>query len=190
MNWPNLLTLSRIVLTFIFLGLITQEGIGFKIAAAVVFGIAAITDLLDGYLAKKFNQITKFGILMDPIADKVLILTAFYVFSYLRLISVWMFVIIFWREFIITILRFVALKNGKVLPAEKAGKYKTFTQMLAISVILLFIIWKELAIHYSWPLHALPMWQTVMFICVTLAMILTVYSGIQYLWVNRRHYVS
>ena len=136
MRLPNALTISRIVLTLVFIFLITRNGFLPKFSAAVIFLIASFTDYYDGYYAKKHNLISDFGRLMDPIADKFLILAAFFVFTKMHLIAVWMFLIILIREVVITAVRLIAIRGGEVLEAEKMGKYKTVSQMIAVIVIL------------------------------------------------------
>src|SRR3972149_6492846 len=128
MNLPNALTISRIVLTFLFIFFICSAGLISKFIAAVLFLIASLTDFYDGYYAKKYQLTSDFGKIMDPIADKVLVLAAFFVFTHMRLIPVWMFALIFIREVLITGWRLAAVLTGEVLAAEKAGKIKTVSQ--------------------------------------------------------------
>ena len=142
MNLPNQLTVSRIILTFIFVYYISRTGLEPMIIAAVIFTLAAITDYYDGYVAKRFNLISDFGKLMDPIADKFLVLAAFVAFVRMQIVDDWMVVVILGREIIITGLRVYALTKGKVLAAERGGKHKTVSQMVAIFTILFFIILK------------------------------------------------
>ena len=122
MNLPNVLTIFRIFLTFVFIFLFMQGGLGSRVLALAVFTIASLTDYLDGHLARKYNLISEFGKLMDPIADKFLVLSAFFIFMQLQLIAVWMFAVIFAREVIVTGLRLFALRRGIALAAEAAGK--------------------------------------------------------------------
>lgn len=140
MNLPNILTLFRIVLVFVFIKLFLTATQNSMLAACFVFALASITDYLDGYIARKYNLITGFGKIMDPIADKFLILTALYLFAGARLIPVWMFVVISIREISITVLRLFALKRKDVLAAENLGKIKTVSQIVVISVILIYVV--------------------------------------------------
>src|SRR3989338_10975534 len=96
-NLPNILTVLRMILALVFVVLMTQRGLTAMILAAVVFLIASLTDFYDGYLAKKKNLISNFGAIMDPIADKFLILIAFFIFVQMRIIPGWMFLLIFLR---------------------------------------------------------------------------------------------
>ena len=138
MNIANKLTLSRIALTAFFMIFLFSKGLTFKVLALVTFAVATWTDFMDGYFAKKRNEISDFGKFMDPIADKVLIISAFLAFVEMKLIPAWIVLVIVLREFIITGLRLIALAKGEVIEAEMAGKHKTVSQMVSIYVILFF----------------------------------------------------
>jgi len=190
MNIANKITMLRIVLTFVFILLFIPQLDNVwwtKALALVIFAFAAISDFLDGFIAKRRNMITDFGRLMDPIADKILVLSAFGAFLQLKLIDLWMFVIIIAREILITSLRLFALNKGKVLSAARAGKHKTVSQMLAIFVILGFIVLKQVMLaFFTWN----PAWeqfsQQAIFILMCFTVGLTLYSGVSYLWENRK----
>ncbi|MBI3318566.1 MAG: CDP-diacylglycerol--glycerol-3-phosphate 3-phosphatidyltransferase [Candidatus Omnitrophica bacterium] len=143
MNLPNRLTLLRIALSFLLIVFLLAPGFSAKLLAVIAFTLASLTDLWDGRLARKKGMVTDFGILMDPIADKVLTLSAFLCFVQLGLAPVWMVVLIAAREFLVTGLRLFAMGRGHVLPAEAAGKHKTVSQMVAISTTLLFLLARE-----------------------------------------------
>src|SRR4030042_753815 len=143
MNIANKLTILRILLTFIFMFFLFCSGLWAKITGFAIFILAALSDFLDGRLAHKKNMITDFGKLMDPIADKILVLSAFAAFLQMRLINVWMFMIIISREILITSLRLFALNKGRVLSASRAGKHKTASQMAVIFLILGFLVLKD-----------------------------------------------
>lgn len=134
----------------------------------VLFSIAAITDLLDGYLARKTGQVTKFGILLDPIADKLLVISALIIFVDMATIPAWIAIVIIVREFIVTGLRIGALSKDIVIPAERGGKIKTTAQVA--SIIILFLDRTLIDID----LYAIGL--TLLWI----AMVLGVISGIQY----------
>lgn len=187
MNLPNKLTTLRIGLTFAFMLFLFLSGIGAKILAMFIFLAACVTDALDGFIARKNNQVTDFGKLMDPIADKILVLSAFAAFVQMQLVKDWMFMIIISRELVITYFRLFALNKGKVMSAGKMGKGKTVSQMVIIFVILGFIVFKEVMLAYfTWN----PAWESMFhqgidaFMWVILA--LTIYSGCSYLWQNRK----
>jgi len=137
-------------------------------------------------IAKKRNMITDFGRLMDPIADKILVLAAFAAFLQLGLINAWMFMVIISREILITSLRLFALNKGKVLSATTVGKHKTASQMVVIFVILGFISFQEvMKTFFTWN----PDWEKFFRQGIYFAMLwivgLTLYSGLSYLWENR-----
>ncbi len=187
MNLPNKLTILRIFLTAIFIIFISLSGLAPKIIAFFIFIIASLTDYYDGYLARRYNQVTDFGKLMDPIADKILILSAFLAFVQLQLIGAWMVIVIFSREALITGLRIFAISRGKVLEAEAAGKHKTVSQMVAIFLIFIFIIFKEMLLKfYSWGQTIDYIFKISIFILMLITVSLTVISGLSYLWRNRK----
>ncbi len=133
LNLPTILTLSRIVLIPFFV-IITPYS---PILGVVIFGIASLTDFLDGYVARKKGQITKFGIILDPIADKFLVISALILLVDMGRLSVWVAIIIIVREFLITGLRVVALSKDIVIPAELGGKLKTGFQITAILCLII-----------------------------------------------------
>ena len=187
MNIANRITMARIVLTFVFMFFLFCHGLWAKAISLVVFMLAALSDFLDGFIANKRNMVTDFGRVMDPIADKILVLAAFSAFVQLQIIEAWMFMIIVSREILITSLRLFALNKGKVLSAARAGKHKTVSQMLVIFTILGFIVLKESMLTYStWN----PLWEKVfrqgIYVLMLITVGLTLYSGISYLWENRK----
>ncbi|MCX8070720.1 MAG: CDP-diacylglycerol--glycerol-3-phosphate 3-phosphatidyltransferase, partial [Thermodesulfovibrionales bacterium] len=133
LNIPTFLTFLRIGLIPVFIYITPQS----PLLGIVVFLTASITDFLDGYLARRSNQITKFGIILDPIADKFLIIAALIVLVDMVRLSAWVAILIIGREFWITLIRVVALSKNIIIPAEKGGKIKTATQMVAIIFLLL-----------------------------------------------------
>ncbi|MDD5128242.1 MAG: CDP-diacylglycerol--glycerol-3-phosphate 3-phosphatidyltransferase [Candidatus Omnitrophica bacterium] len=187
MNLANRLTMSRILLTFVFMFFLFCNGLWAKAMSLVVFILAALSDYFDGMIAQRRNMITDFGRLMDPIADKILVLAAFAAFVQLQLIEAWMFVIIIAREIMITSLRLFALNKGKVLSAARAGKHKTVVQMGVIFTILGFILLKEIVLKYStWNPAWEKMFRQGIFFLMLLTVGLTLYSGLSYLWENRK----
>jgi len=187
MNIANRLTVLRIVLTFVFMFFLFCHGLWAKVLAFAIFIFAALSDFFDGRIAHKKNMVTDFGKLMDPIADKILVLAAFTAFVQMQLIDAWMFVIIVSREILITSLRLFALNKGKVLSAAKAGKHKTVSQMAVIFFILGFIVLKEVMLaFFTWN----PAWEKFfrnsVYILMLFTVGLTLYSGLYYLWDNRK----
>lgn len=188
MNLPNKITVLRILLTFVFMFFLFCRGFWPKTISLIVFIIAAITDFCDGWLAHKNNMTTDFGKLMDPFADKILILAAFAAFVQMQLVEAWMFMVILARELLVTSLRLFALLNkGKVLAASRSGKHKTAFQMLAVFVILGFIVLKEFLLKfYTWNPEWEKMFRHGIYIMMLIAVGLTIYSGFKYLWKNRK----
>ena len=189
MNLPNKITLARIGLTFVFMFFLFSEGLAFKCLALATFIIAMLSDYLDGYIAHKYDSVTSFGKLMDPIADKVLTLAAFLAFVEMKLIPAWMLVIIIFRELLITGLRVMALMNKKVLPAGKGGKHKTFSQMLSIFAILIFIIFKESGVEvFGFWNDSFEYWyRQIIFALMLVTVLLTIISGVSFMLDNRKY---
>ncbi len=138
LNVPNALSLARIIITPVFLAFIMWENLPHRfLIACVIFSIGAITDAVDGHLARKNNQITVFGKFIDPIADKVLTTSALLAFLSMGLCSVWVVMLVLTREFIVASIRMISASNGVVVPANIWGKIKTVTQMVFTVVIML-----------------------------------------------------
>ncbi|MCA9405112.1 MAG: CDP-diacylglycerol--glycerol-3-phosphate 3-phosphatidyltransferase [Candidatus Omnitrophica bacterium] len=186
MNLPNKLTVFRIILTIIFVWIVVLEGLTAKIFAALLFTAASVTDFLDGYLARKHNLISNFGKIMDPIADKCLILSAFYVFAHMQLIAWWMFVLVAIREVWITAWRLHAILKGRVLAAETLGKYKTVAQIVTISITLIFLILKETKMSLGWSNNVFFGWLNFIYYLMFGVVLITLISGISFLRNNRR----
>ena len=169
-NIPNLLSMSRILSVPVFIILMLEPSPVRALIAGIVFSLASATDWLDGYLARKWNQVTKFGKHLDPIADKILIMSALVVLVEIRsdVVHSWMAILIIGREFAVTGLRSIAASEGIVIPAEPVGKYKVGTQIAAVLLLLL-----DYYLNRSWmaDLGRVALW---------IAMILAVYSGVQY----------
>ncbi len=138
MNLPNALTLLRIALSPVFMMLFIIDNLWTRFWAMVIFIIAALTDLYDGYYARKYGVTTSFGKFMDPLADKILVSVAFISFVTLGYVEMWMVLAIIFREFLITGLRSLAAYKGVVIVPTRWAKVKTFMQMTAIAVILLY----------------------------------------------------
>lgn len=210
MNLPNKLTTSRFVLTGAFLWAMFSRSPVNDTLALIFFGLAGITDFLDGKIARDRKLITNFGALMDPLADKVMICSAFIALieRHMRTmlsgdlpavfhignhpiyakVEAWMVVIIVARELGITGLRLLAASKNVVLAAERYGKHKTISQIAAIIALLVMDAYGE-----WWPwLHDLFSPWTPMFALLTLwlTVLLTATSGMLYLWRNRQIYLS
>lgn len=172
MNLPNKLTLLRLILAVPFIYFLQESdtgGLAYRMFALVIFIIASLTDFFDGYLARKHNQITDFGKIMDPLADKILVISALVIFVYLKYIPCWMSIVVIAREFFISGIRILAAAKGEVIPAGKLGKYKTSSQMVVIIIMMLLGPNK-----YNYYMMLVPV-------------ILTVWSGIEYT-TKAKHY--
>jgi CDP-diacylglycerol--glycerol-3-phosphate 3-phosphatidyltransferase len=135
-NAANLVTFSRIAVAPLFLIFFFRPEVWAKWTAGLLFAWGAFSDYLDGYLARKYKLSSNFGILMDPLADKILFLTVLVAFVQQQLVPSWMVIVIAAREFLITGLRQVAQSKNVIIAASRAGKHKTVSQIVAISVIL------------------------------------------------------
>jgi len=184
---PNILTNLRIILTVLFLYYIYQSGFNAKLLATVFCFFAGISDYFDGYVARKYNVATDYGKIMDPIADKFLVLSSFFAFMQLGYVALWMFVVIAIREIYLTLLRLDAMKKGSVLAAEGAGKYKTFIQMMTMGFILLVILIEQKSggIITSVSGQKVSFWYNSITFLMFSTVALTLYSGWQFLWHNR-----
>lgn len=189
MNVANRITMLRIIFTGIFmLFLLWWEQVWWtKAVSLLVFTFAALSDFFDGLIAKKKNMITDFGKLMDPIADKILVLAAFAAFLQMQIINAWMFMVIISREILITSLRLFALNKGKVLSASKTGKHKTVSQMTVIFIILGFIVFQEIMKRFFiWNPNWDNFFKASIYILMLFTVGITLYSGLFYLWENRK----
>lgn len=137
MNLPNRLTLSRVALTPVFVALLLLNTNAARIAAACLFALLSATDFVDGYLARTRGQVTNFGKLMDPMADKLLVMTALVGLLALGRASPVAVMLILGREFVVSGVRMVALAKGLVIAADQFGKLKTVAQMVAILLLTL-----------------------------------------------------
>src|SRR6266404_6480463 len=139
MNLPNKLTVARFVLTIAFLAVMFSRVTYHETIALVLCVAGGVSDFLDGYFARKHRLVTNFGILMDPLADKIMVCSAFIAFVGLKWMPAWMVVVIVARELAITGLRLLAVSKNVVLAAEGYGKHKTISQIVAIIAILIGI---------------------------------------------------
>jgi CDP-diacylglycerol--glycerol-3-phosphate 3-phosphatidyltransferase len=167
MNLPNALTLLRIFFVPMLVAALVQKNLQFELngiivtnefIALLIFLAAALTDLLDGYLARRWHQITTVGTLLDPIADKLLVSAALISLVQVHVVPAWMVVLVIGREFAISGLRSIAAAEGYIIKASELGKTKLVTQVVAISLLLL-------SIHWTWLSEAalLAMWVVVVF---------------------------
>lgn len=182
MNLPNQLSLGRLVLCLVFVVVLECSGPWRGVAAFAVFVLAALTDWLDGYLARKWNLITDLGKLLDPLADKILVCVAYIALVREGLAPLWIVALIISREFLITGLRTLAAAKGVILGAERIGKHKTISQMVTVlfGLLLLSLLDAGVYVSFAGQLNGLVL-QPLLWITVAI----TVYSGIAYFWKNQ-----
>lgn len=194
MNLPNKLTISRFILTVAFLVAMYSQGRFHETVALVLFVGGGISDFLDGYLARRHKLITNFGILMDPLADKIMVCSAFIAFVGLNWIAAWMVVIIVARELAITGLRLLAASKNVVLAAEGYGKHKTISQIVAIISILVRASYHEWGSFgpavFGFQVFGQPWVNRFTALAIWVAVALTIISGGLYLWRNRKLYLA
>ncbi len=169
-NLANQLTLARIFFVFPIVLLLYFPGKITCILAAVLFGIASITDFLDGHIARKSNMVTSFGKFLDPLADKLLICSILIMFVELGWVPAWVTIVIIVRELAVTGLRAMAIDEGVVIAADKYGKLKTVMQIVAIVPLL---------IHY--PFFGIDVHMLGNFL-LYIALVLTIFSGLNYFY--------
>jgi CDP-diacylglycerol--glycerol-3-phosphate 3-phosphatidyltransferase len=175
MNTANKITLLRILLVPIFMALFMAGTPGYLLAAVIVFVVAAATDGIDGYIARRYNQITTFGKFVDPLADKMLTTAALLVLMHFGRVSAWVVMIVMAREFVVAGIRLSAVSEGKVIAASMWGKLKTVSQMVAIIAAMILM--------YDFFPQATA--QIITDILIWLSTIFTVISGVDYVVKNR-----
>lgn len=186
MNLPNKLTLARILLSPVFMVFLLIDNVYSRYFATLIFLIAALTDLYDGYIARKYGVVTGFGKFMDPLADKILVSTAFISFVALGYVKAWMILVIIVREFFITGLRSLAAYKGMVIMPTILAQVKTFSQMTVIIIILIFTNLETtfFRLGYNWSFFYNPIIFKVFDLLVFVSMLLTVGTGVDYLVKN------
>lgn len=196
MNLPNKLTVSRFALTAVFLIAFFVDSIPYhETIALVVFCLGGLTDWADGTIARKRKLITNFGILMDPLADKILVCSAFIAFVERPEtgIGAWMVIVIVARELAITGLRLLAASQNRVLAAESFGKHKTISQITTVIAVLVMISsheWGTFGKFFLYPVGGQPWVNSFTVITKYVAVALTLFSGGMYLWRNRAMYLE
>ena len=181
---PNFLTSTRILLVPVFLYCLFSEFSHGKLLALIVFTAAAVTDAYDGKIAREHNIITKFGIFFDPLADKFLILSAFYAFLFFPVLSpivkLWMIILISFRDIVVTLLRTIMQYKGTTMITSKFGKIKTILQLITIFIILIFLIFKS----YSVVTPSLLYYNESLYLLMVITTIITFYTGVHYIYHN------
>lgn len=208
MNIPNAISLLRIILIPLFLYLIFLTEVEKRVWALVVFLIASLTDILDGWSARKLGQETSFGKFLDPLADKFLVISALIAFLILDpLIPAWMILIIILRDVLLTIMRYLAIKKNSILRTTRFGKVKTAFQMISIIVIIMVLIIRRSADYVAVQVSSDDImkfnkvyeifnsqisnkWLIITPYCLmAIVTILTALSGIRYIITNRQLFI-
>jgi CDP-diacylglycerol--glycerol-3-phosphate 3-phosphatidyltransferase len=192
MSLPNQLTVLRIILTPLFAAVLMFENLFFKYLSLFIFILASLTDWYDGYFARKHGIVTSAGKYLDPLADKLLISTAFGIFTFLGYVPLWMFVVIALRDILITGLRSYAISRGKPFATSIWAKWKTATQMFAIYCLF---IWMIIESKYAQEINAPALLTTIRHwdLIGKLMLIVTIYTvttGVSYLYENWQHLKS
>ena len=194
MNLPNKLTVSRFLLTILFVAAIYSPVRFHETIAMVLFITAAITDYYDGMIARRDKLITNFGILMDPLVDKILVCSAFIAFVGRGWLPAWMAVIIVARELAVTGLRLLAASKNVVLSAEALGKHKTTMQIIAIVSTLVRGSYQQWGgwskALFGFRIMDIPWVDLFTITAQWLAVFLTLLSGASYMWRNRHLYMQ
>lgn len=203
MRWtlPNIITLARICLTPVIALLPFIDGYWPKVIAFVIFVVAAVSDTIDGYLARKHNQVSELGQLLDPIADKLLLFATLipifwmtrhptlltdYKIPWWGSLPAWVAIILVGREVLITVFRFFAKRRGVVIPAAGPGKLKATVQSVFIGATIAWFAWKDMLVEFRWVGSLRDIWDrfhgTVVAVTLAGALLLTVYSLAVYLY--------
>jgi CDP-diacylglycerol---glycerol-3-phosphate 3-phosphatidyltransferase len=194
MNLPNKLTISRFVLTVAFLAVMFSRMPFHETIALVLFCAAGASDFLDGEIARRRKLITNFGILMDPLADKIMVCSAFIAFVGVKWLPAWMAVVVVARELAITGLRLLAASKNVLVAAERYGKHKTISQIVAIIAIFVLVSYEQWGapgkLIFGWQIFDRSWVWWFAEVSKWLAVVLTFTSGWLYLWKNRALYLD
>ena len=180
MNLPNALTIFRVILTPFFIYLLFSSSMYSNLYALIIFILASVTDAFDGYYARKYNIETEFGNFLDPLADKILVSSAFISFYLLDLIELWMVVVILSRDFFITLLRIVMKKNGQSLKTSRIAKSKTAVQLILIIFILIFLALEKMEASMFSLFGNIILEYNIVYNATFIVSIFTFYTGFRY----------
>ena len=169
MNLANKVTLFRVICIPLFIVFMYLDGLSMAWAALIVYVLASISDFVDGYIARKYNMITDFGKFVDPLADKMLVITAMLLFVEQGRMPAWILALVITREFAVSGLRLIAVEGGRVIAAGKSGKIKTAATMICNIIMLVPFIGSS----------------AIDLVCSYVILATTLYSGIEYFIVNR-----
>jgi CDP-diacylglycerol--glycerol-3-phosphate 3-phosphatidyltransferase len=186
----------RILVVPFFIAALLKDTMVYSYIAIILFGIAAISDFLDGYIARKYNLISNFGKVMDPLADKILILSALVCFVQLHVVPSWMVVIIIGREFLVSGIRIMVAEEGEIIMASNWGKAKTVMEIIAVSATLLLIainhtinylgLSRQDMIIKGEPLTEFVTLTLIPYVLMFIAAALSLISGLEYFFRNKR----
>ena len=181
---PNFLTSTRILLVPVFLYCLFTDFSHGKLLALIVFLSAAITDAYDGKIARKYDIVSKFGVFFDPLADKLLVLSAFYGFMFLPVLSttvkLWMIILISFRDILVTLMRTLMQYKGVTMITSKVGKLKTFLQIITINFILIYLILKS----YKVDIPPDILQYNSLYFLMVITTLITFYTGVHYVYHN------
>jgi len=185
MNWANRLTLSRLLLTVIFVAALNSSWQYGRTVALIVFLLAGISDFVDGEIARRYSIVTNFGKLMDPLVDKIMVAAAFISLVPLKAVPAWAATTVVARDFLITGLRMMASSRGKILPAEMLGKQKTSWQVVTVIFFLTLLSLAELRYVNETSIWWLRAWNQAGPVLVGITVALTIFSAVAYAWRHR-----
>lgn len=192
MNLPTQLTILRIILTPFFVYTLFLEQLIFKYISFVIFTIASLTDLYDGYYAKKYGYVTKWGKFLDPLADKILVSAALIAFHVLNYIRLWVILVIIIRDFLITGLRSYALYRDQPIVTRQWARWKTFIQMTAVFIVYIFVLIDYQTQRSQINFTLINFFREIRFtdLLMSCVAVLTLITGLMYFIVNRNQVKS
>lgn len=184
-NVPNVLTIFRILLTPLFILCLFYEYPYAKLWALIIFIVASVTDAFDGYYARKYDQVTRHGKFLDPLADKILVSSAFISFALLNLVPFWMVSLIIFRDLFVTGLRMAMESQGLTMITSNIAKVKTTIQISVIIFILLFLGVQIFSFTWLMVMIDFVIENRIIYYFTFLATVFTIWTGISYLYKNR-----
>ena len=193
MNLPNILTIGRILVTPLFIILLFYDHPYAKSWALLIFVVAMLTDIFDGYYARKYNLVTDYGRFLDPLADKVMVLSALISFAVMDVIPYWMVSLIIFRDLFVTGLRMAMSSKDKTMVTSNIAKRKTLSQVLIIIFILLNIGFNSLSISWIGEIILFSKQYELIYYCTFLVTVFTVFTVVTYIYTNRsviRQFIS
>ena len=182
MNLANRLTLSRLLLTVVFVAALNSSWQYGRTIALIVFLVAGISDFIDGEIARRYGIVTNFGKLMDPLVDKIMVAAAFISLVPLKAVPAWAATTVVARDFLITGLRMMASARGKILPAEMLGKQKTSWQVVTVIFFLTLLSLNELRYTNETSIWWVRAWNQAGPVLVGITVALTIFSALAYAW--------